>query len=112
MDFLPETVLNVDVGYSRSYFRQLQPYSRVLPLTYDETTSTCTMTGTDCATLSCGSTGFEITFQFALFNLDDGQSSATFAGGFLVTWEGSKWALNAPFEERGMAYNIDVDIDA
>ena len=85
MDFLPETVLNVDVGYSRSYFRQLQSYSRVLPLTYDETISTCTMTGTDCATLSCGSTGFEITFQSALFNLDDGQSSATFAGGFLLT---------------------------
>lgn len=69
------------------------------------------MTG-DCATLSCGATGFEITFQSALFNLDDGQSPATFAGGLSPTWDGGKWVLNAPLGESGMGHSIDVASDA
>ena len=78
---------------------------------YDEDTHACTMTG-DCATLSCGATGFDITFESALFNLDDGQTSTFFSGGLFPTWDGSQWVLNAPLGESGMAHAIDADSDA
>ena len=80
--------------------------------TYDETTNTCSMTGTGCATLLCTGTGFEITFRSEVFNLDDGQSTATFAGGLSPTWDGSKWVLNVSLGEIGMTHNIDVKNDA
>ena len=79
--------------------------------TYDETTHTCTMTGNDCVTLSCGATGFDITFESALFNLADGQQT-TFAGGLSPTWDGSQWVLNALFGESGMTHSIDAESDA
>ena len=75
------------------------------------TVPTTAMTGDNCATVSCGATGFDITFESALFNLDGAQQT-TFAGGLSATWDGSKWVLNEPLGESGMAHSIDVDSDA
>ena len=70
------------------------------------------MTGQACATLSCGATGFMISFQSALFNLDDDQVPATFGGGLSPRWDGEKWALNVALGQNGMTYNIDIGEDA
>ena len=58
--------------------------------TYDESISTCLITNhQSCASLSCGATGFDLTFNSAMFNLDDNQQT-TFAGGLSPTRDGSK----------------------
>ena len=80
--------------------------------TYDEQTHTCSMTSETCASLSCGATGFEITFDSALFNLEDHQAPPPFAGGLSPTWNGNKWSLNAPLEDTQMSYTIDTVLNA
>ena len=80
--------------------------------TYDESTHTCTMTGQACVSLSCGATGFMITFPSTLYNLVDDQVPATFAGGLSPQWDGSKWVLNLALGQNGMIYNIDATTDA
>ena len=70
------------------------------------------MTGQACASLSCGATGFMISFQSSLFNLDDNQIPAKFGGGLSPRWDGDKWALNVALGQNGMSYNIDTTADA
>lgn len=62
-----------------------------------------------CASLSCGATGFDITFESELFNLDANQSPVTLVGGLSPAWDGSQWSINAPLGESGMTYEIDND---
>ena len=77
--------------------------------TYDETTQSCEMVPA-CATLTCGATAFDVTFQSALFNLDADQSPVTLAGGLISPeWDGAQWTSNLPIGENGMTYAVDVD---
>lgn len=69
------------------------------------------MTGEGCASLSCGATGFMITFPSTLYNLDDDQVPATFSGGLSPKWDGSKWSLNVALGQNGMTYNLDTTTD-
>ena len=63
-----------------------------------------------CATLSCGATAFDVTFKSALFNLEENQSSVTFAGGLpSPSWDGIQWTTNAPLGLNGMTYNLDAE---
>ena len=65
---------------------------------------------TECATLTCGATAFDVTFKSALFNLDDNQSLVTMAGGIISpVWEGAQWTTNAPLGENGMTFAVDTD---
>ena len=61
-----------------------------------------------CATLSCDSTQFDITFSSELFNLDT-QSPGTFAGGLAPTWDGSLWSFTTALGDNGMTYSIDSE---
>ena len=61
-----------------------------------------------CATLTCGATEFDVTFQSALFNLDDDQSPVIFAGGLTPPlWNENQWTTNVPLGHDGMTYNVD-----
>ena len=77
--------------------------------THDVPTNTCTMK-IECASLTCGATGFDVTFKSALFNLEDNQSLVTMAGGVVEpVWDGLQWTTNSPLGENGMTYAVDGD---
>ena len=68
--------------------------------TYDEKAHKCSMKS-ECATLACGATDMDISFQKELFNLDGDQ--ATFAGSVTPSSDGqSDWAFKAPLGTAGM----------
>ena len=77
--------------------------------TYDETTQSCAIKS-ECATLTCGATAFDVTFKSALFNLDDNQNAVTLAGELISPeWDGTQWTSKVPLGENGMTYDVDAD---
>ena len=63
-----------------------------------------------CATLTCGATVFDVAFKSSLVNLQDRQSSVTFAGGITSpSWDGIQWTTNVPLGLNGMTYDIDTN---
>ena len=114
--FTSDSSYNYD-GFRLEWSCPEEPASETFPCpstecwTYDATTHTCSMKkdSDTCASLSCGATGFDITFESELFNLDANQSPVTLVGGLSPAWDGSQWSINAPLGESGMTYEIDND---
>ena len=76
--------------------------------TYNASTATCAMKA-ECATLQCGATGFDVTFQSALFDLEDNQSLVTFAGGIASpVWDTTEWTKTVALGSTGVTYDINT----
>ena len=75
---------------------------------YNASTATCSMKA-ECATLQCGATGFDVTFQSALFDLEDDQSLVTFDGGIASpVWDTTQWTKTVALGSTGVTYDINT----
>ena len=60
----------------------------------------------DCFTLTCGSTGFDISFDSELFAIPNDEAPK-FASGAEATFDGTNWQTSCDLGYHGMTYEID-----